>query len=235
MTDRKIKKSINRELSPEISFTEFCDRQGIHIPAPTEQKEPKRSRTEHFALIAAAATVVVTMAIALPIVFDSEDGGDKVRYTVVSPEEVKKDGVFLFNQEYVQSCPDFYRYYSGGDDAIGYRVNDVVYGEEASDVYKFDYLVKLSDSFEFKEQEIELQFAFTKNGVRYEYTLNADYGDGTTVTQIKFGKGDDEYFVFLREHNGSGGFDIIGVQNFIELAFAPVTPGGNPLDEFFGS
>lgn len=234
MTDRKIKKTINHELSPEISFTEFCDRQGIRVSEAAEPKKTVRPRAGLLALVAAAATVVVTMAVALPIVLGNEKSDGEVRYTVVSPDEVKKEGVFLFNSEYVRSCPDFYRYYSDGRDALAYRVNDVVYGEGESDVYKFDYLVRLSDSFDFEEREIELQFAFTKNGVRYEYTLNADC-DGKTVTQIKFGKGDAEYFVFLREHNGSDGFDIIGVQNFIELAFAPVTPPKDPLDEFFES
>ncbi len=235
MDNRKIKKSINKELAPDRSFTEFCVEQHIDLDAP----KPTRKKAWVITSSAAAACAALALGISLPIALAQDDApqGGGIRLSVVDAADVKSAGLVLYNAEHVESSDSFVGFFSA-DEALAYRVNDVVYGDASGGEYKFDYLIRLSEDFRYEEQDIEVQFAFTKNGVRYEYTLNWKIG-GAAVTQVKFSQDGTDYFVFLHEYNGSTQFGFTDVQRFIELAFAPVTGGDtgkdNPWKDFFES
>ena len=237
LSDKKIKKELNKELRPTISVEQFCLDAGItfEVQQPTKPIICKRLLAKVFLPIASVAAVGV--CVALPIALGrNSDGGNKVAnepkygenevvYQLTDFDSIyAEENVIMYNQSYVFREGTVNVITPIDSDVIlGYRVSDVIYAEVIDGIpnfaFMFDYLIRCYSGYTIDRTEVysNTDKSYTQNNIGFSYCIVDNINGSDAYVTFKYGKYD--YFVHVRSYGNITEITEDNIQLFLQKAF----------------
>ena len=234
LSDRKIKKLINKELKPTVSAVQFCLDAGITFDVQKTTKEVNRKSWFAKVFLPIASVTAVCLSIVLPLtlvgnggtVDQPKYGENDVEYEKTVMENLYADEqIKMFNKAYVQREGTPYLITPrNGNMKLGYNISDIIYAEVIDGVpsfaVTFDYLIKCYDGYTISSVEFNsnMDKIYTQNDISFSYSIVENSKCRNAYITFKYKKSD--YYIHVRNYGQITEICDDSVQLFLRKAFS---------------
>lgn len=229
LKDFRIRKKINKVMTPKKSFEEFCHEQNLSI----ERTATKGSGRKFWFTLIPAAVIIMVLCVSIPVlnmfgnnslpnpgtIYYGEN--DVANYRITEEELFEQQNIFLFDFTGVEQYTIINKISPIGQPELilGYSLQDVLYGFYIDDklfAFEFDYLIRCYPGYKFTDNDSfnDLQYEFLHDNITYQYSIVENTIN--SCAYIFFEKQQIEYFLTLEAFEDITEINKSNIESFIE-------------------